>query len=45
MSKYNSNRIVRRPNWFKKMGLAGFAFFFIKGMAWLVVPFIAGMAF
>jgi hypothetical protein len=27
------------PVWLKKMGLAGFLFFFIKGIFWLVAGF------
>lgn len=27
-------------NLLRKFGLAGFAFFFIKGMLWLVAPFV-----
>lgn len=28
----------RRQHWLKKMGVAGFLFFFIKGLLWLTVP-------
>ncbi|MCB0618101.1 MAG: hypothetical protein KDC43_20620 [Saprospiraceae bacterium] len=28
--------------WLKKLGIAGFLFFFLKGMAWLAVFFFAG---
>ncbi len=28
--------------WLKKLGLAGFLFFFLKGMVWLVIIFMAG---
>lgn len=28
-------------HWFKRMGLAGFSFFFIKGMLWLLIPWLA----
>lgn len=31
-------------NWIRRMGLAGFSFFFIKGMLWLIVPLIARAA-
>jgi hypothetical protein len=27
-------------NLLRKFGLAGFAFFFIKGMLWLIAPFV-----
>ncbi|MEW5757541.1 MAG: hypothetical protein AB1810_14695 [Pseudomonadota bacterium] len=26
------------PLWLRRIGLAGFLFFFIKGMLWLIVP-------
>lgn len=26
------------PTWLRRLGLAGFLFFLIKGLAWLVVP-------
>jgi hypothetical protein len=26
-----------KANWFKKVGVLGFAFFFAKGMAWIAV--------
>lgn len=26
--------------WLRRAGAAGFAFFLIKGLAWLVVPFV-----
>lgn len=29
--------------WVKRLGAAGFAFFFIKGMAWLALAGAAGM--
>jgi hypothetical protein len=31
-------------NWIKRMGTAGFAFFFIKGMLWLIIPALAHSA-
>lgn len=31
----------RRDHWLKRMGVAGFAFFFIKGMLWLLIPWLA----
>jgi hypothetical protein len=33
ISKYNSTVL-------RKFGLAGFAFFFIKGLLWLLAPFV-----
>ena len=32
------------PHWLKRMGLAGFAFFFLKGMLWLLIPWLAHSA-
>jgi len=28
-------------HWLKRMGLAGFSFFFLKGLAWLLIPWLA----
>ena len=28
-------------HWLKRMGLAGFSFFLIKGMLWLLIPWLA----
>jgi hypothetical protein len=30
--------------WFKRLGFAGFAFFLLKGMMWLLVPWLAHTA-
>lgn len=30
--------------WFKKVGLVGFLFFLLKGIAWLVIGYFAGDA-
>jgi len=32
---------ARRGHHLKRMGLAGFAFFFLKGLLWLLVPWLA----
>ena len=32
------------PYWLKRMGLAGFLFFFLKGMLWLLIPWLAHSA-
>lgn len=29
---------VPSRNWMRRLGLAGFAFFLLKGLAWLAVP-------
>ncbi len=31
--------------WFKRLGFAGFMFFFIKGLIWLAIAFFAGKSF
>jgi len=33
-----------RAHFLKRMGLAGFAFFFLKGLLWLLVPWLAHSA-
>jgi hypothetical protein len=35
---------ISTPHWLKRMGLAGFAFFFLKGMLWLLIPWLAHSA-
>lgn len=37
-----SNRTTgeRARPWLRRAGAAGFAFFLVKGLAWLVVPFV-----
>ena len=32
------------PHWLKRMGMAGFLFFFLKGMLWLLIPWLAHSA-
>jgi hypothetical protein len=34
----------QNPAWLTRMGRAGFAFFFIKGMLWLLIPMLAHSA-
>ena len=29
-----------RRRWLERLGMAGFAFFFIKGLLWLIAPFL-----
>ena len=31
-------------HWLKRMGLAGFAFFFLKGLLWILIPWLAHSA-
>ena len=30
--------------WLKRLGVAGFVFFLVKGLLWLIVPFLVGYA-
>ena len=47
MTKKHGNRYAASafPKLLKKMGLAGFSFFFIKGVLWLLIPVIAHSTF
>ena len=33
-------RIDKLKIWFKKLGLIGFFFFLIKGLLWLIIPYL-----
>jgi hypothetical protein len=33
-----------RAHWLRRMGIAGFLFFFLKGMLWLLIPWLAHSA-
>ena len=33
-----ARRDARPPTWLGRIGKLGFAFFFVKGLAWLVLP-------
>ncbi len=35
---------ISAPHWLKRLGLAGFAFFFLKGMLWILLPWLAHSA-
>ena len=35
---------VTDRSWLKRMGLAGFMFFFLKGIMWLLIPWLAHSA-
>jgi hypothetical protein len=41
MNIQGSARRHRTPAWLRRIGLAGFCFFFLKGMLWLTLPFLA----
>lgn len=34
--------VSSRAGWFQRLGAAGFAFFFIKGLLWLALPGLIG---
>jgi hypothetical protein len=34
----NTNQPTGFARWIKRFGVAGFLFFFIKGLLWLIVP-------
>jgi hypothetical protein len=40
-------RLMPAPlfKWLKRFGVAGFLFFLIKGLLWLIVPFLVGYSF
>lgn len=35
---YSENSGPASASWLKRLGTAGFAFFFVKGLLWLIVP-------
>ena len=39
MSDAVTNAPARR-HWLERLGMAGFTFFFIKGLLWLIAPFL-----
>jgi len=41
MNNQAINMRYRAPAWLRRIGLAGFCFFFLKGMVWLSLPFLA----
>jgi len=42
MEQQSSKQASKFALWLKRLGLAGFMFFLLKGIAWLVVLFWAG---
>ncbi len=34
----NAPPTPKSAHWLRRLGLAGFAFFFVKGLLWLIVP-------
>ncbi len=45
MAIVRENSAAGPSTWLKRAGLAGFAFFFIKGMIWLLVAAAAWLGF
>jgi hypothetical protein len=43
-SRSLNSQSTHRGHLLKRMGLAGFAFFFFKGLLWLLVPWLAHSA-
>jgi len=43
-TKASNPLTAHRGHFLKRMGLAGFAFFFLKGLLWLLVPWLAHSA-
>lgn len=43
-TKASSPQTTRRGHFLHRMGLAGFAFFFLKGLLWLLLPWLAHSA-
>ena len=35
---YACRKSMRVPNWIKRLGFAGFLFFLVKGLLWLLIP-------
>lgn len=36
----SDNTTASRARWWKRLGLAGFAFFLVKGLLWLIAPVV-----
>jgi hypothetical protein len=42
-ARQDTGPVSRLPPWLRRLGLAGFLFFLIKGLLWLLVPaFLVG---
>jgi len=41
----SESRSTSTRHWFRRFGLVGFLFFFLKGMLWLIIPWIAHSVF
>jgi hypothetical protein len=40
MKASTNSKKIQIPAWLKKMGLWGFLFFLLKGIAWLVIGYV-----
>ena len=40
MSAASASVPANRRRWLERLGMAGFAFFFVKGLLWLIAPFL-----
>lgn len=36
----NKDKLDKLKNWFKKLGLIGFLIFLIKGLLWIIIPYL-----
>ncbi|MES2380094.1 MAG: hypothetical protein V4538_03575 [Bacteroidota bacterium] len=36
----NKKVFARLVTWFKRIGVAGFIFFLVKGLLWLIIPYL-----
>ncbi len=36
------SKLAAARGWFQRLGVLGFAFFFVKGLLWLIVPGLIG---
>ncbi len=43
-TRASDTQTAHRGHFLKRMGLAGFAFFFLKGLLWLLIPWLAHSA-
>ena len=39
----NPKAILTLPAWLRRLGIGGFAFFLVKGILWIAVPYVASV--
>ena len=39
----NPKAILTLPAWLRRLGIGGLAFFLVKGLLWLTVPYLASV--